>query len=271
MKRWLQLGYQIMGWEQQQPRLRWLLVTQEIGLFALAASRVGAQRSPTLRSFESWFPTFFFCGSVSTELHNDGEHFLWVLRAVSFRLSSAATSLPILQLLGQHLATSEHLRRYGFHPKQLTNSPKIGLLKHLETSRNILKQLGRVGDIKVVLEPVAAIAAAGTGASPATGPWCGRWRWKWMEFLGLDHWIPEKSWENPLKNREVLLFGLEGCRGHEKVEPVLESWLSGLRMVVAGAADAQTEDEILLLPMSCEWRFEPHGNDSRGCNLRLVK
>ena len=36
--------------------------------------------------------------------------------------------------------------------------------------------------------------------------------------------------------------------------------LSGLRMVVAGAADAQTEDEILLR-MSCEWRFEPHGND----------
>jgi hypothetical protein len=63
--------------------------------------------------------------------------------------------------------------------------------------------------------------------------------------------------------------------------------LSGLRMVVAGAADAQTEDEILLLRMSCEWRFEPHGNDlnavtssvrdhpnlgrgSRGCNLQLV-
>ena len=31
-------------------------------------------------------------------------------------------------------------------------------------------------------------------------------------------------------------------------------------MVVAGAADAQTEDEILFLRISCEWRFEPHAN-----------
>ena len=175
-------------------------------------------------------PHFFFWVylSISTELHNDGEHFLWVLRAVNFRLSSAATSLPILQLLGQHLATSEHLRRYGFHPKQLTNSPKIGLLKHLETSRNILKhlQLGRVGDIfEVVLEPVAAIAAAGTGASPATGPWCGRRRsWKWMEFLGLDHWTPEKSWENHLKNVKFCFLDWKDAEdGHEKVEPVFES------------------------------------------------
>lgn len=87
-----------------------------------------------------------------------------------------------------------------------------------------MKQLGRVGDIKVVLEPVAAIAAAGTGASPATGPWCGRWRWKWMEFLGLDHWTPEKSWENPLKNVKFCFLDWKDAEdGHEKVEPVLES------------------------------------------------
>ena len=45
-----------------------------------------------------------------------------------------------------------------------------------------------------------------------------------MEFLGLDHWIPEKSWENPLKNVKFCFLDWKDAEdGHEKVEPVLES------------------------------------------------
>ena len=292
MKRWLQLGYQILGWEQQQPRLRdcWV-VTQEIGLFALAASRVGAQ-SPKISDFEIlWVLVshIFFLWVLfplsSTTMVNI---FLWVLRAVNFRLSSAATSLPILQLLGQHLATSEHVRRYGFHPKQLTNSPKIGLLKHLETSRNILKQLGRVGDIKVVLEPVAAIAAAGTGASPATGPWCGRWRWKWMEFLGFGPLDPRKilgkSSEKPWSfafwiGRMPRSWKSWTCLGvlTERIEDGgrwrcrCTNWGRNFAFAHVLWMEIRTSWERLeCSDFLCEGPPKPGEWGSRGCNLQLV-
>ena len=204
----------MMGWEQHGTApTAWLLVTQEIGLFALAASRVGAQ-SPKISDF-GWDPLspgfahFFFVGLFplsSTTMVNIFFGFSVLLISGSAVQQRLCPSCSFWDSIWPRPNTWEDM---AFIQNNSPTPQKLdcwNILRHLETVGKSWRYQGGPG-----------ACGGNRGCGHRCIPCDGALVWQMaMEMDGISRigpLDPRKILGKSSEKREVLLFGLEGCRG----------------------------------------------------------
>ena len=242
--------------------------TQEIGLFALAASRVGAQRSPTSPTLVKilWllvsrqiFCLWVYFHSIF-EPHNGGGHFGFsgLSTSGSAVQQRLCPSCSFWTAVG--LQTPE--KGFGSHPKQLPKSPTSpncmvddgwNILKHilkLEISSRWCWSLWRQSRLRAQLHPlrlglgaITTMMARDPGFLGRLGP-----ALKSAVFLLLFYSrIPQIAMKKPMN----------------RYEPVLNNWADWGWWSLALQMHKLRKwfCNILHLHMCCEWRFAAPEND----------